>query len=79
MKAKTACNRCEWPRRFMVGPPYCIAKDAEVFDPMSGRMVKSHDMKERYERSSIGYPLCRDKNRGDCLDFKEEKVDENES
>jgi len=66
---KTACGKCKWSRSWAFWI-FCIASDDDVFDYMSGRMVKSFDLAGFAGIADVSkYPSCAKKNKGDCPDF----------
>ena len=63
---KTACGKCKWHRTWMLGH-ICVVDESEVFDFLSGEMVKDTEA----WASSDNAMLCKEKNTGDCPDFLE--------
>ena len=63
----TACGKCV----FCEGTLYtalCLSSVQPVFDCFSGGMVLPHF--DFFDMRLDNLPKCRDKNRGDCPDFK---------
>ncbi len=66
----TACDKCLFSQTWLL-TYFCIAKDEDVFDFRSGQYVKAFKKKLFIGYSDVAsLPLCQDKNKGDCADFK---------
>ena len=71
----TACRRCQY-FRYVFFQNVCIVNDEEVFDFFTGTIKKKFDMDRSMYTNEKGLIVyCKDKNKGNCVDFKEKEIE----